>query len=129
MAQETGVHPGVAKGGCFAVDAHGPALQRADDVVGGILQGVQVASVVSAQLGGGGDVLRGDVSFGAMRGDAYDGDCGAVRVLEVVHAADAGQQQGRDLRLLHHPGNRLDPFQVGMRAEAVNAANPKMLVG
>jgi len=45
----------MAKGECFAIDTHGPVLQRADDVVGGVFQRMQVAAVVPAQSVGGGD--------------------------------------------------------------------------
>jgi hypothetical protein len=77
---------------------------------------------VHAELAGGSDVLRRDVGLGAMRGDAHHAGTGAMRVLEVVHTADAGQQKRGDLGPLHHSRNRFDPFQIGMRAESVDAA-------
>ncbi|SKW05102.1 Uncharacterised protein [Mycobacteroides abscessus subsp. abscessus] len=42
-------------------------------------------------------VLGGDVGFGAVRGYAHDVGAGAMSVFEIVHSADAGQQQGGDL--------------------------------
>jgi hypothetical protein len=44
---------------------------------------------------------------------------GVVGGLEVVHGADAGQQQRGDLGVLDHVGHGFDPFQIGVRAEAV----------
>ena len=49
VAQEGGVDPGVPEGEGLAVDPDRPVLQRADDVVGGVLQLEQVAAVLAAR--------------------------------------------------------------------------------
>lgn len=49
MAQEAGVDPGVAECQRFPVDPNRPILHRPDQVVGGILEWVEVAAVVPAQ--------------------------------------------------------------------------------
>ena len=51
VAQEAGVDAGVAERERLAVDPHRPVLQRADEVVGGVLQGEQVAAVLPAVAG------------------------------------------------------------------------------
>ena len=45
VAQEAGVHAGVAERQRLAVDGHGPVLQRADQLLGGVLQRAEVAAV------------------------------------------------------------------------------------
>jgi hypothetical protein len=65
------------------------------------------------------DVLARDVGFGAMGRHPDDARAGIVGRFQVVHGADAGQEQGGDLCVLHHAGHRLDPLEVGMGAEAV----------
>ena len=45
MAQEARVHAGVAQSERLAVDADRTFLQRADQVIGGILEGVEIAAV------------------------------------------------------------------------------------
>jgi hypothetical protein len=50
----------------------------------------QKADGVHAQLAGGGDVLGGDVGFGAVGRHSYYRRAGAVGVFEVVHATDTG---------------------------------------
>ena len=42
-----------------------------------------------------------------------------VSALQIVHRADAGDQQSRDLRVLDLTGDGLDPFQIGVCTEAV----------
>ena len=48
VAQEAGVDAGVAEGERLPVDADGTVLQGADEVVGGVLEGEQVAAVLPA---------------------------------------------------------------------------------
>ncbi|MCY1358997.1 hypothetical protein D9M69_455480 [compost metagenome] len=79
----------------------------------------QEADGVHAQLAGVLDVLPGDVRLGAVGGDAHDPRAGLVGVLQVVHRADAGQQQGGDPGVADLAGHRLDVFQVAVLAEAV----------
>ncbi|MOA18269.1 hypothetical protein D3C78_1385750 [compost metagenome] len=54
-----------------------------------------------------------------MGGHAHHTGARVVCVLQVVDGADAGQQQGGDLRVLHHVGGGFDPFQIGVGAETV----------
>ena len=79
----------------------------------------QEADRFHAEFAGGFDVLARNVGFGTVRGDAHDARTGAVGRFQVMHGADAGQQQGRDLGVLDGVGHGLDPFEIGMRAEAV----------
>ncbi|MCY1447973.1 hypothetical protein D9M71_646170 [compost metagenome] len=79
----------------------------------------QEAHGVHAQLAGVFDVLPGHVRLGAVGGDAHHPRAGLVGVLQVVHGADARQQQGGDLRVADFAGHRLDVLQVGVAAEAV----------
>ncbi len=63
VAQEARVHAGVAESEGFAIDADRPVLQRSDDVVGGILQGEQVAAVLPLlDVGDGDEGLEGAVA-------------------------------------------------------------------
>ena len=55
VAQETGVDARIAEGECLPVDAYGSILQRADEVVGGVLEAEQVAAVLPALERGDGD--------------------------------------------------------------------------
>ncbi len=63
----------------------------------------------------------GDVGLGAVRGDTDHGGAGAACVCQVAHTADSGQHQGRDPRPPDHGRDGLDPFQVGVRTETVDA--------
>ena len=51
VAQEARVHAGVAQGEGLAVDADRTFLQRADQVVGGIFEGVEIAAVLPSPCG------------------------------------------------------------------------------
>jgi hypothetical protein len=70
VPQEAGVDAGVAQGEGLAVDPHRPVGQRADQVLGRVLEGEQVAAVLPALEGGGGDErLEGAVARpGAVAG-------------------------------------------------------------
>ncbi len=48
VPQEAGVDAGVAEGQGLPVDPDRTVLQRADEVVGGVLQGEQVAAVLAS---------------------------------------------------------------------------------
>ena len=65
------------------------------------------------------DVLPGDVGLGAMGGDAHAARARLVGVLQVVHGADAGQQQHGHDGVLALLGDRRDPLAVVVGAEAV----------
>ncbi|MCY1455095.1 hypothetical protein D9M71_722070 [compost metagenome] len=54
-----------------------------------------------------------------MGGDAHHPGPGVVGCLEVMHRADAGQKQRSDFRVTDHISSGFDPFQIGMRGEAV----------
>ncbi|MCY1535092.1 hypothetical protein D9M68_704830 [compost metagenome] len=79
----------------------------------------QEADGVHAQVAGVFDVLPGHIRLGAVGGDAHDARAGLVGVLQVVHRADAGQQQGGDLGVLDLAGHRLDVLEVAVLAKAV----------
>jgi hypothetical protein len=72
--------------------------------------------------------MGGEVGFGAVRTNAHDAGPGAARVFEVRDAADPGQQQGGHLGAADDAGDGFDPFQVGMCAEAVDAAGSAQTV-
>jgi hypothetical protein len=55
VPQEAGVDARVAERQGLAVDPHRPVVQRADQVLGRVLEGEQVAAVLPALQGGGGD--------------------------------------------------------------------------
>jgi hypothetical protein len=82
----------------------------------------QEAGDVHAVLPRPGDVLRGDVRFRAVRGDADAGDAEIPGVLEVLDGADARQQQGGQRGVGDGLGRGGDPLRVGVRAEAVVGA-------
>ncbi|EWS63717.1 hypothetical protein Y695_03047 [Hydrogenophaga sp. T4] len=65
------------------------------------------------------DVLARDVGLGAVGGHAHNVRAGVVGSFQVVHGADAGQQQRGDLRVFDHTGHGLDPLDVGVGSEAV----------
>ena len=79
----------------------------------------QEADGVHAELARRLDVLPGDVGLGAVGGDAHAARARVIGVLEVVHGADAGQEQHGDDGVLALLGDRRDPFAVVVRAEAV----------
>ncbi|MCY1298924.1 hypothetical protein D9M70_484330 [compost metagenome] len=110
--------------GVHHVDAGGAIALHQLGLLGQALRGLHVAhhqeaDGVHAQLAGVFDVLLGHVRLGAVGGHPDDARAGVVGGLEVVHRADAGQQQGGDLGMGQHVVDRLDPLQVGVRAEAV----------
>jgi hypothetical protein len=78
-----------------------------------------------------GDVLFGHIRLGAVGGDADGVHAQVVRHLQVVDGADAGQQQGRDLGLLHQRDDGAEVFLVGVGREAVvdRAAAQAVAVG
>lgn len=61
------------------------------------------------------EVPGGDVGFGAVRAHPHDAGAGAVRIAQVAHGADAGQQQGGAFRTGDSAGDGFDPFQIGVR--------------
>ncbi|MNC49341.1 hypothetical protein D3C75_985130 [compost metagenome] len=79
---------------------------------------------VHAQLAGVFDVLFRHISLGAMGGDAHHPGPGVVGRFQVMHSTDAGQQQCGDLSVADHIGHGFDPFQVGVRGEAIVEARP-----
>ncbi|MCY1511327.1 hypothetical protein D9M68_457430 [compost metagenome] len=79
----------------------------------------QEADGVHAQLASVFDVLTRDVRLGAVSSHTYHSSTCVVRILEVMHRADARQQQGSDLGMANHIGHRFDVLEVRMLAEAV----------
>ena len=91
---------------------------------GGHVAHHQESDGVHAHLAGGGDVVCRDVGFGAVRRDAHHAGTRPVRGGEIVDGSDSRQHQRCDLRALDDTGYCLNPFQVGVRAESVDAARP-----
>jgi hypothetical protein len=91
----------------------------------------QEAHGVHLQLARGGDVLLGDIGLGAVGGHADGVHAQVLGHLQVVHGADARQQQGRDLGLLHLRDHGGEVFLVAVRREAVvdRAAAQAVAVG
>ena len=79
----------------------------------------QEADDVHAELARVLDVLPGDVGFGRMRRDAHRLRAGAVRGVEILDRADAGEQQDGDVRALHAVDRRPRSTR-----ESVCALNP-----
>ena len=79
----------------------------------------QKAHRVHAQLARMFDVLLGDIGFGAMGGDTHHARTGAIRLFQIMHGADAGNQQCGHLGMLDRLGHSLDPFEVGLQTEAI----------
>ena len=79
----------------------------------------QEADGVHVELARVGDVLLAHVGLGAVRRHADGVHAQAVRHLQVVDGADAGQQQGRDLGLLHQRDHGAQVLLVGVGREAV----------
>lgn len=77
------------------------------------------ADGIHVELAGHGDVLLGDIGLGAVGGDTDGVDAEFARHLEVIDGANARQQQGRDLGLLHLGNDGAEVFFVGMGREAV----------
>ena len=80
---------------------------------------IQEANGLHAEVARIFDVLPGHIGLGAVCGYAHDARAGVVGGLEVVHGADARQQQRRDLGMPDRAGHGLDPLEIGMGAEAV----------
>lgn len=53
--------------------------------------------------------------------DANDARAGTMSGFEIVQRSDAGEQQGRDLGLVHGRRGSFDPLEIGVRAEAIHA--------
>ena len=85
MAQEAGVDTGIAQRQRFAVNLDGAVLQRADQFLGGVHQGEQVAAVVPAHAVG-----RGDEHFerGIAGARAHAGQAGVDADRAVLHRDD-----------------------------------------
>src|SRR5690554_3535316 len=68
VAQEAGVHAGIAQGQGFTVHTHRAVLQRAHDVVSGVHQGVQVGAMFPTLLveGGNAHFQRGVTGTGTL---------------------------------------------------------------
>ena len=71
------------------------------------------------------DVLLRDVGFRRVGRDAHRRGAGGMRGIEILDGADARQQQHRDPRARHARDGRLDPFAIGVRAEAVVEARAR----
>ena len=65
------------------------------------------------------DVLLGDVGLSAMGGDADGMDAAIKGHPQMIHGADAGQQQRRDLGILHVRDDRTQIFLVAGRGETI----------
>ena len=74
---------------------------------------------IHAEVAGRLDMLPRDVGLGAMRGDADAARAGIVGGLQIVHRADARQEQDCHQRMLHFLRDGGDPLGVVMQAEAV----------
>ncbi|MCY1432048.1 hypothetical protein D9M71_480330 [compost metagenome] len=79
----------------------------------------QEADGVHLQLAGDADVLLGNVRLGAVGGHADGVHAQVAGHAQVVDGADARQQQGGDLGLLHQRDHRRQVFLVAVRREAV----------
>ena len=79
----------------------------------------QEARHVHTHVAGGLDVLLGDISLGAMGRDTHRPHAQIIGALQIMHGADARQQQGGEHAVLQHVGHRADPVPVGVGAEAV----------
>ena len=79
----------------------------------------QEADRIHAELARRLDMLARDVGLGAMGGDAHAARAGLISALQVMHSADAGQQQHRRRARQAFAGDGGDPFGVVMRAETV----------
>src|SRR5699024_8041667 len=79
----------------------------------------QEAGGVEPELAGGGDVLRGDVGLGAVRGDAYVGDAGCGGVLELANRAAPWEQERGDGGVPCGAHRGLDQLEVRVPGEAV----------
>ncbi len=77
------------------------------------------AGDVHVQVAGSGNVLGGDVGFGAVSVDSHGSDSERVGVFEFSDGADAGQQQSGQRGTFHAVGGGFDPFPVGVAAGPV----------
>jgi hypothetical protein len=113
-----------------AVALHQPGLL--DQAFGAVHVGHhQKADGVHVELSGQGDVLFGHIGLGAVGGDADGVHPQVAGHAQVIDGADAGQQQGRDLGLLHARDDGAQVFLVGVGREAVvhRAAPQAVAVG
>ncbi len=85
----------------------------------------QEARDVHAEVARDADMLLRYVGFGAMRRDAHRSDAEGKGAAEFLDRAYAGQDQCREHRLRQHRCNRLEPFPVGVRAEAIVEARAR----
>src|SRR5690606_18622405 len=69
-----------------------------------------------------GDVLRGDIRFSAVSGDANTLDAEFFGTLQVFDAAYTRQDERGEHGVLHRGCCSLDPLPIGVRAETVGGA-------
>jgi hypothetical protein len=74
---------------------------------------------VHPELAGGGDVLRGDVGFGAVRRHPHGARAQVVGAAQLGVGAEPRQQQCREPGALEDVGRGLDPLPVGVAARPV----------
>ena len=65
------------------------------------------------------DMLRRDIRLGAMGGDAHAARARRIGLAQIVHRADAGNEQNREDGMFEFGGDGGDPFDVVVPAEAV----------
>src|SRR5690554_4105568 len=85
VAQEAGVHAGIAQGQGFTVHTHRAVLQRAHDVVSGVHQGVHVGAVVPAHFVEGGNA---HFQWGVAGTGTHAGEAGVDAVTAFFHCDD-----------------------------------------
>ncbi|MCY1516103.1 hypothetical protein D9M68_507160 [compost metagenome] len=79
----------------------------------------QEADGVHAEAAGVFDVLFRYVRLGAVGGYPHASRAGVIGSFQVMHGADAGQQQHGEAGVLDDVGGGFDPLQIGVGAEAV----------
>jgi len=109
------------------VDAVRAGLLHDPGLLGEVVRGRHVAhhqepGHVHAEFAGAGDVLRGDVRLGAVRGDPHRPHTEVVGPVELADGPDAGDEQRGEHRVFQHLGRRGDPLPVGVAAGPVGQA-------
>ena len=79
---------------------------------------------VHAEVAGGGDVGGRDVGFGAVGADPHDRAPARCAAFRLGTLAMPGSSSVATRARVDDPGDGFDPFEVGVGAEAVDAARP-----
>ena len=79
----------------------------------------QEADRIHAKVARSGDMLAGDIGFGAVGRDPHGRHAQPVSGPQILDGAYAGNEQSGQSRMLDDVGHGFDPFPIGVRTEPI----------